>query len=213
MNNRRCKHIVGLCLALLLSPLLLKAQDGDEDNGFGGWHFAEISHTFGDSKWSGKLYFEHENFQYRRLDCWFLRPAIGYKVLPWLKLNAGYDYLKLPDTYGHRALFDVTGTLRGGRLSTSLRFRYLHTWKPELGMQDDELRTRLIVAYTFKDVPIMPYLAVELFTWGAHWRKSRHFVACTYDVTSYMQLEGFYMLTFSSKDPEHILGFGLNFTI
>lgn len=207
------KHLLTLILlAILLSPTA-KAQEAEVDNSFGGWHFMEVSHTFGDSKWSGKLYFEHENFQYQRLDCWFLRPAIGYKALPWLKLNLGYDYLKLPTTYGHRALFDVTGTIKEGCLSTSLRFRYLHTWKPEVGAQDDELRTRLIVAYAFEEAPFTPYLAVELFTWGSQWRKSRHFVACTYDMTSFMQLEAFYMLTFSGRDPEHVLGFGLNFTI
>lgn len=211
--NMKKRTRIRLVICFLLLPVMMKAQGEAEDNSFGGWHFLEVAHQFGDSKWSGKIYFEHENFQYQRLDCWFLRPAIGYKALPWLKLNAGYDYLKLPETYGHRALFDVTGTLREGQLSASLRFRYLHTWKPDLGMQDNELRTRLIVAYSIKNVPITPYMAVEIFTWGSLWRKSRHFVACTYDVTDFMQLEGFYMLTFSSSEPEHILGFGINFSI
>lgn len=204
---------IGLVIFLLHQPITMKAQETTKDNNFGGWHFLEVAHQFGDSKWSGKVYFEHENFQYQRLDCWFLRPAIGYKALPWLKLNVGYDYLKLSDTYGHRALFDVTGTLREGSLSAALRFRYLHTWKPELGTQDNELRTRLIVAYALKNAPITPYLAVEVFTWGAQWRKSRHFVACTYDITNFLQLEGFYMLTFSDSNPEHVLGLGINFSI
>ena len=200
-------------LVLLSLTISMNAQQADEDNSFGGWHFLEIDHKFGDSKWSGMLYFEHENFQYQRLDCWFIRPGVRYRVLPWLKLGVSYDYLKVPSTYGHRALFDVVGTLKEGNLSTSLRLRYVHTWKPELGTQDNELRTRLIVSYKIPETRFMPYLAVEIFTWGGEWRKSRHYVACTYDITDFMQVEGFYMLTFRSKYQEHILGLGFNFTI
>lgn len=191
----------------------MNAQQAEEDNSFGGWHFVEVDHRFGDSKWTGMLYFEHENFQYQRLDCWYVRPGVRYQALPWLKLGLSYDYLKIPSTYGHRAVFDVVGSLKEGNLYTSLRLRYLHTWKPELGTEDNELRTRLIVSYRIPETRFMPYLAVEIFTWGNQWRRSRHYVACTYDITKFMQLEGFYMITFSSRDPQHIVGLGLNFNI
>lgn len=201
-----------LLALMLLFPLCANAQE-EEDNSFGGWHFVEVDHKFGGSKWTGMLYFEHENFQYQRLDCWFVRPGVRYNVLPWLKLGVSYDFLKIPSTYGYRAVFDVIGTLKEGNLSAALRLRYLHTWKPELGAEVNEMRTRLIVSYKIPETRFMPYLAVEIFTWGGQWRKSRHYVACTYDITDFMQLEGFYMLTFRSKDPEHILGLGLNFTL
>lgn len=202
-----------LLLAMILFSSLLGYTQQEDDNSFGGWHFVEISHKFGYSKVTGMLYFEHENYQYKRLDCWYLRPGIRYSVFPWLKLGLSYDYLKVPDTYGHRVVPEVTGTLKEGRLSAYLRFRYLHTWKPELDTEDNELRTRLLVSYKIPDLKVMPYVATEIFTWGNTWRKSRHYVACTYDVTNYMQAEAFYMLTFSDKDPQHILGLGLNFTI
>ena len=197
---------------MLLSPLLGYAQQED-DNSFGGWHFVEIAHKFGNSNVTGMLYFEHENYQYKRLDCWYLRPGIRYSVLPWLKLGLSYDYLKVPDTYGHRLVPEVTETLKEGRLSVSLRFRYLHTWKPELHTQDDELRTRLLISYRIPNLKLMPYVATEAFTWDNEWRKTRNYVACTYDVTNYMQAEAFYMLTFTKKETQHILGFGMNFTI
>jgi hypothetical protein len=130
-----------------------------------------------------------------------------------LKLGLSYDYLKVPDTYGHRLVPEVTGTLKEGRISVSLRFRYLHTWKPELHIQDNELRTRLLVSYKIPNLKLMPYVATETFTWGNEWRKSRNYAACTYDVTNYMQAEAFYMLTFTKTVIQHILGFGLNFTI
>lgn len=152
---------------MLTSPLLGYAQQ-EEDNSFGGWHFVEISHKFGNSKVMGMLYFEHENYQYKRLDCWYLRPGIRYNVLPWLKLGLSYDYLKVPDTYGHRIVPEVTGTLREGRLSASLRFRYLHTWKPELHTQDNELRTRLLVSYKIPDLKLMPYVAQRYLPGAIH---------------------------------------------
>lgn len=211
MKKRIYKHVLSLLLLWVLSCICAYAQE--DDNSFGGWHFIEVDHKFGDSKWTGMLYFEHENYQYQRLDCWFLRPGIRYQVLPWLKLGVAYDYLQLPDTYGHRAVIDVVGSLREERLSTSLRLRYIHTWKPELGTEGNELRTRLIVSYKIPDLKLMPYMAVEIFTWGNTWRKSRHYVACTYDLTKWMQLEAFYMITFRNQTPEHILGFGMNFNI
>ena len=42
---------------MLLSPLLGYAQQED-DNSFGGWHFVEIAHKFGNSNVTGMLSFE-----------------------------------------------------------------------------------------------------------------------------------------------------------
>lgn len=225
MKRGKLHYLLGLLVFLAFtSPL--KAQNEEKGLRYGGWHFLEISHTFKDApKWSCMFYLEHENYQYRWLDCCFIRAKVGYKVLPWLKLGLGYDYVGYSTTYGHRLVGDVTGTLKKENLSASVRLRYLHTWKPELASQDNELRTLLRVMYTFPEKTIdkgdrirtrgaiMPYMAVELFTWGDKWRKSRHYVGCMYNITQQMQIEGFYMLTFSNKDPEHILGLGLNFTI
>lgn len=202
-----------LILAMMLLPPLMGYAQQEDDNSFGGWHFVEIAHKFGNSNVKGMLYFEHENYQYKRLDCWYLRPGVRYNALSWLKLGLSYDYLKVPDTYGHRLVPEVTGTLKEGQLSVSLRFRYLHTWKPELHTQDNELRTRLLVSYKIPTLKLMPYVAAETFTWGNEWRKTRNYAACAYDITNYMQAEAFYMLTFSNQKPQHILGFGLNFTI
>lgn len=52
-------------------------------------------------------------------------------------------------------------------LSTSLRFRFLHIWKPELHTEDNELRTQLLISYKIPDLKLMPYLANVIFTWGS----------------------------------------------
>lgn len=211
MIKRKCHRIVVLLLALLLFSPCLQAQN--DDTSFGGWHFVELDHKFGESKWSGMLYFEHENYQYQRLDCWFLRTSVKYKAFSWLKLALGYDYLKIPMSYGNRMVCDAVGSLSEGHLSTSLRFRCLHTWYPELGTEGNELRTRLIVAYSFDKVPLTPYVAVEIFTWVNEWRRSRNYIGCTYDFNKHVQIEGFYMLVFSHRAPEHIIGLGMNFNL
>lgn len=230
---KRCKltYLAGVLLFLtFFSPL--KAQTGEKDFRYGGWHFLEISHTFKDtSKWSCSFYMEHDNYQYQWLDCFFIRAKVGYTIQPksWgsssIKLGLGYDLIGYSATQGHRIVGDVSGKIVRSQLSASVRLRYLHTWKPELDVQDNELRTLLMVQYTFPkketQTPkgpktrgaIKPYLAVEIFTWGNQWRKSRHYIGCMYNITNAMQIEGFYMLTFSNKSPEHILGLGLNFTI
>lgn len=213
MSAKRLKYVLLAAVALCLS-LRANAQE-EEDNSFGGWHFLEVSHQFGNSPWGVMLFMEHENFQYKRLDCWYIRPGVQYKPLPWLKLGLYYDYLKVPDTYGHRLVADISGTLRQGNLSASIRFRYLHTWKPAVNTQDDELRSRLLVTYAIPNVPLKPYAAVELFTEPLIWRRTRHYLGLMYDITPFMQLDGFYMMHFSktNRNPQHIVGLGLNFNL
>lgn len=43
------KHTLFLLALMLLFPLCANAQE-EEDNSFGGWHFVEVDHQFGDSK-------------------------------------------------------------------------------------------------------------------------------------------------------------------
>lgn len=71
-----------------------------------------------------------------------------------------------------RAVFDVVGTLKEGNLSSSLRLRYLHTWKQELGTEDNELRTRLIVSYKIPETPTSKSYKALIFSEGP---------ACVYD--------------------------------
>ena len=163
MTGNRTKYLIA---GLLLLAFSVKVKAQEEDNSFVGGHYLEVSHKIGDSPRMAILYFEHGNHQYQRHNCRYLRPRVHYKPLSWLKLGVSYDYLRHPDTYGHRAVFDVVGTLKENNPSATLRLRYLHTWRPELVTEDNELRTRLIILYTIPQTRFMPYMAVEIFTWG-----------------------------------------------
>ena len=189
----------------------LRAQGEPEGWSFGGWEFVEINHDFGQSPFFGSFYFEHDNLQYRHFDCWYTRTILGVKLLPWLKTDVAYDFVKEPSRQVHRAIMDVTATLKEGPLKLSLRERYLHSWIPAENRQGNELRSRLKAQYAIPHSRFSPYLAIEVFTWK-DWKKTRHYVACDYDLTRWMQLEAYYLYYTHKEHPsQHILGMGLNF--
>ena len=198
-------------LLLFLTPLCLRAQEV-EDNTFGGWEFIEVNHDFGDSPFFGSFYFEHDNYQYQRLECWYTRTTLGVKILPWLKADAAYDFLQEPAFHTHKLNLDLTGSLKQGNLKVSIRERYVHSWTPATGEQGTVLRSRLKLQYAFPESRWSPYLAVEVFTWGDTWKKTRHYVACNYDFSDTVQFEAYYLYyAFNGMPAEHVIGLGLNF--
>lgn len=199
-------------LSLAIAMLLLSSTALPADT-FGGWEFIEINHNFKNSKWFITNYTEHDNISYSKFDCAYNRFTTGYNILPWLKFGVGYDFIIEPEKrFTHRALAEITGTLKSGNLKASLRERYFHIWKPD--GQSNELRSKLKVQYRIPDSKFSPYLAIEVFTWGTEWKKARHYAACTYDFNSRMQLEWYYMYyAFKDNPAEHVIGIGLNFDL
>ena len=198
---------------LLLSGGKAWAQDEvPEGWSFGGWEFFEVYHDFGNSPFFGSFYFEHDNYHYKYFDNWYTRTTLGVKVLPWLKADVAYDFIKTPSDLRHKLLLDLTGTLKSGNFKVALRERYMHTWI-QGGGQGNELRSRLKVQYSIPDSRFTPFLAMEVISWK-EWMKTRHYVGCCYDFTSWMQLEVYYLYyTHNGRPAQHILGLGLNFNI
>ena len=202
-----------ILLLVCLFPLCLRAQEA-EDNTFGGWEFIEVNHDFGKGPFFGTFYFEHDNYQYQRLECWYTRTTLGVKVLPWLKADVAYDYLQEPSFHTHKLNLDLTGTLKSGNLKVAVRERYVHSWTPALGEEGNVLRSRLKVQYAIPDSRWSPYVAVEVFTWGDSWKKTRHYVACNYDFSDKVQFEAYYLYyAFHGVPAEHVIGLGLNFNL
>lgn len=200
-----------LIIGILLCSATVSAQENEsEDNTFGGWEFLEISHPIKNSNWFTSLYFEHDNYQYKRLECWYTRLTLGYKINSWLKTDIAYDFMKEPDYITHRGVYDITATLKQGNLSVSLRERYIHSWSPAINKHSNVLRTRIKAQYSIPESRFSPYLAVEVFTWDV-WKKTRHYVATTYEINEHFEIEGYYIYyTFASSLAEHVLGIGLN---
>ena len=205
----RFKITILVAALSLLIPGALQAQENDR---FGGWEFFEVNHEFGNGPFFAKFYFEFDNYGFNRMECWYTRTSFGLKLFPWLKANLAYDYLRYPSFITHKAVFDVIGTLKQGGLTVSIRERYMHDWTPSLGTQGDVLRSRLKVQYSIPETRFSPYLAVEVFTWGDVWKKTRHYVACDYDLSKSVQLEAYYLYyAFNGLPAEHIIGTGVNF--
>ena len=209
---------VNLKFAVLVSLLLsfsssLSAQEKENDNTFGGWEFIEVNYNFKESNWYSTFYFEHDNYQYKRLDSWYVRLMLGYKILNWLKMGVAYDFMQEPDYITHRAVCEVIGSLKQGNLTTSLRERYVHSWSPAVNEFEDVLRSRLKVQYAIPDSRFKPYVALEVFTWDG-WKKTRHYVGTTFTINKYLEIEGYYIYyNFANKPAEHVLGIGLNIAI
>ena len=200
------KYILIAVLAIL--PMRAAAQTA-EDNTFGGWLFTEVNHDF-DCGLSTTAYFEHDNYQFQRLECNYFRFSLGYKVLPWLKLGVNYVPVFEPSGTYHYGEVDLVGTLKSGNFKVSIRERYRHGFTNG----KNELRSRLKVAYSFPESNFGVYVAPEVFTWGNEWKKTRHYVACTYNLTDWLQLEAYYMYYAFKSDPaENVVGFGLNFDL
>jgi len=154
-------------------------------------------------------YFEHDNYQFQRLDCNYFRLSVGYKPLPWLKIGVNYVPVNEPGEWLHYGEVDVMGTLKSGNFKVSIRERYRHGFTNN----KNELRSRLKVTYSINEKWGV-YLAPEVFTWGTEWKKTRHYCACTYNITKWMQAVAYYMYyTFKNDPAEHVIGFGLNFDL
>lgn len=200
-----------ISIFLTLSCLgLLHAQEGST---FGGWEHMDLSHSFKNSNWYASLYFEHDNIRYQRLDLCFVSASFGYHFSKWLKASAAYDFMIEPAGIGHRAVAEVTGTLRKGNLSLSLRERYQHKWPPGASPQTNELRNRLKAQYAIPNSRLKPYLALEVYVWDK-WLKSRHYAGTTVAINTHLELEAYYMyFLFADKPAEHVLGLGVNMAL
>lgn len=197
----------------ILIPILLLCASGlsraqEVDNTFGGWAFVEVNHEFQKPRIYLLGYVECDNYQFQRLDCIYGRFGVGYKPLDWLSFGMNYVPQYEPGIMKHFLEADIMGTLKSGGFKASIRERYRRGFTTNT----NELRSRLKLAYSIPNTKFAPYLAAEVFTWGTKWLKTRHFVACDYNVLDYMQIEVYYLYyTFDDKPAMHAIGFGLNF--
>ena len=194
---------------LFLLPLYVCAQEA-EDNTFGGWIFTEVNHDFSNGI-STTAYFEHDNYQFQRLECNYFRFSVGYKILPWLKIGINYVPVFEPECVTrHYGEIDLVGTLKSGNFKVSIRERYRHGFSNS----KNELRSRLKVSYAIPDSKFGVYVAPEVFTWGNEWLKTRHYAACTYNLNNWLQIEAYYMYyAFKNDLAENVIGLGLNFDL
>lgn len=205
-NQKRILFIFTLMLTFFQLPA------SSNDDTYGGWEFLEVSHDFTPKVWSS-FYFEHDNLRYRTLDVFYTRLTTGYKFTKWLKNDVAWDWFKERKTHYHRFLYDLTGTLKEGNLTASIRERYVLTHHPSNHTQSSVLRSRLKTQYAIPDSRLKPYLAVEVFTWDK-WEKTRYYVGTTVKCNDWLEFECYYLYYVYAKKPAiHLLGLGFNLDI
>lgn len=195
-----------------LTFVAASAAAQDDDDIFSSWNTIQL-------KKSWERMYLTTRVENRTGDCSILRQYVGCKILPWLKFDLAYDYITERDgEVKQRALASLTGTLKQGGLSVSLRERYLLSFnRPDGSEVWDEptsvLRSKLTAQYAIPDSRFAPYLAVELFTWEK-WKKTRHYAGTTVKIDEHNSLDLFYMYyTFAGKSyAQHTLGAGWNFS-
>lgn len=152
--------------------------------------------------------------EHRTQDCWFARPIVGYKFTPWLKGDVAYEFRQ---KYSHdlkqRGLLSLTGTLKSGNFSVSVRERYVLEFSkkdgaPAFGSGKSVLRSMLMSKYNIPDSIFSPYLSAETFTWKS-WDKARFNAGALIRVNERSTFDVFYMYTIFASQPaasQHTLG-------
>ena len=204
----KLRHILcSLCILMLTAPAAL----ADESDDFGVWADVQVNKDLG--KYYAKLRIEHRSMDNAAShDALIIRPTFGVKALPWLDVDLSYDYIVEQACHKHRGLLSVTGKLKQGDLSVSVRERYVYAWTIETKSSSHVLRSQLKAQYSIPDSIVRPYLAIEMFTW-TKWNKTRHYVGTELKFNPHHSLDLFYMYyTFDGKPSRHLAGLGYNFS-
>lgn len=163
MTKLKLEHMTKslLTLALLLSPVLLYAQNADSGDDFGVWASVSADKKI-NKKWSVGAEAElRTRDDSKNVDRWSLGVAANYKLASWLKASVGYVFLydnnqrisyfdetddevldgdaevgdpkKRGEYWGtrHRLNLSVTASQKFGNWKLSLRERWQYTYRPE----------------------------------------------------------------------------------
>lgn len=203
-----------LISALCLLPYASTAQEAEKAS-YGSLTYADINHKFGGSGWFSTLHLEHNSLRFETTSLVYARTIVGYNFNKWLQADVAYDLMRMPNSVTvHRAVLDITGTVKTGDFKLSLRERYLHDWKPSLGTQGNMVRSRFKFQYDIPNSRFSPSIAIEMFSWGLKWDKTRTFFTCLTKLNDHFYLDISYIWYINSNLPmKHDAGLGLVFFI
>lgn len=185
-----------------------KAQDSD----FSVWSNAGIEHKITNHfTLGGGMEFRTKE-QFKEIDRWAVIINGSYRLLPMLKLDAGYElHYRYRNAQGwktrQRYNFGLTGERRWAHLKFSLRERFQHTW--ERKKTDLDLRSQLKVAYAPPKGNISPYAAIELYNKlndGFNLSRTRYRAGAQWEISSRWKMDIYYLYQSESDRKKHILG-------
>lgn len=202
-KNRLLYFLAG-CFFFLSVP----AQDSD----FSLWSKFQAEHKVTNNfTLGGGMEFRTKE-QFKEIDRWGAVISGSYRLLPGLKLGAGYElHYRYRNAQGwktrQRYNIGLTGEARLSPLKLSLRERFQHTWDKE--KTDLHLRSQLKVAYAPSKGNVSPYAAVELYNKlndGFDLSRTRYQAGAEWKISSQWKMDIYYLYQSESDRKKHILG-------
>lgn len=202
--TRRAVMLLAL-LSLTLVSTTVRADDA------GSWVSVQLNKGWEHSYAFGRA--EHRsNNQFSSTEAMFLVAGGGYKIKPWLKADASYEYWRIGNTSDvHKLVLCGTGTLARDGLAVSLREKLELAYNPLVGSVSPTLRSRLRAQYTVPDHKFNPYMMAEVFSWKG-WIRSLNYVGAEIPITRQHIIDVFYMYHLpAGSQPVHVVGLGYVF--
>lgn len=202
----------GLILFIWSCFFFLSSQAQDSD--FSVWSNAGIEHKVTkDLTLGGNMEFRTKE-QFKEIDRWGAVINGSYRLLPALKLSAGYEFhYRNRNEKGWKARqryhIGATGEVRWSPFKFSLRERFQHTWDKE--KTDLHLRSQLKAAYAPHGRDVSPYAAIEFYNKlndGFNLSRTRYQAGVEWQLSHRWEVEIYYLYQSESDRKKHILGLG-----
>lgn len=205
LTSRQAARLLFGLLFITLLPTVARADDA------GSWVSIQLNKGCEHGYAFGRA--EHRsNNQFGSTEAMFLVAGGGYKITPWLKADASYEYWNInPSTDIHKLVLCGTGTLARDGLAVALREKLELAYNPLVGTVSPTLRSRLRAQYAVPGHKFTPYMMAEVFSWSG-WIRSLNYVGAEIPVTPQHVIDIFYMYHLpAGSQPVHVVGLGYVF--
>ncbi|WP_455664264.1 DUF2490 domain-containing protein [Phocaeicola sp.] len=212
MNEKKNINKVRDSLVLILLGCFFFLPSQAQDHDFSVWSSLNAEHKVSKNfTLNGGMEFRTKE-QLKEIDRWAATINGSYRILPALKLGAGYElHYRYRNEKGwkirQRYHVGVTGEARWSQLKFSLRERFQQTWEKE--KTDFHLRSQLKVAYTPHKGNISPYAAIEFYNKlndGFDLSRTRYRAGGEWQISSRWNMDLYYLYQSESDRKKHVMG-------
>jgi hypothetical protein len=151
--------------SLMLIVPALTSQAQEQDDAFVVWNCVKMDKSLGkEKKWNVGIMTEYRHKMHEgvsKMDKYFVRPHVSYKVLPWLKLQYQMDFAATSSGFNWCFLPEVSMTHKVGDFTLAFRQRALTTWRVKVRTNSTVLRSRAKIEYRIPKTPLGVHVSTE----------------------------------------------------
>ena len=151
--------------SLMLIVPALTSQAQEQDDAFAVWNCVKMDKSLGkEKKWNVGIMTEYRHKMHEgvsKMDQYFVRPHVSYKVLPWLKLQYQMDFAATSSGFNWCFLPEVSMTHKVGDFTLAFRQRALTTWRVKVRTNSTVLRSRAKIEYRIPKTPLGVHVSTE----------------------------------------------------